>query len=224
MQPTASLSEQAYLQLRQDILTCVLLPGQVVTERELGRQYAMSKTPVREALTQASHAGLVQRLPGKGYLVTPVTINDVLDLYDLRLILELAAAQRAAENPSPSQVAALRELAVAGYNIDDSESHILFLDANRRFHLTLAEAAHNRRLVATLEGLLSEMDRLFHLGLRVRDSSDEMKREHEEVVVGLEQGDVKRVRDAVSQQILASRDRVLEGILRGVVQNVQVGA
>jgi DNA-binding GntR family transcriptional regulator len=219
---SSSLVEQAYLRLRQEILTCLLLPGRVVTERELARQYKMSKTPVREALTQVCREGLMQRLPGRGYLVAPITINDVRDLFDLRLVLEMAAAERAARHPSPAQIAVLKKMSEASYSLDDPESHRLFLKMNRDFHLALAEAAANRRLVEMLARLLIEMDRLFHLGLRLRDSSEEMKREHQEVVAALEKGDVEGVQRAISTQITASQDRIMEAILRGDLRPIQV--
>lgn len=217
-----SLAERAYTRLRHEILTCDLAPGQVVSERELARRYEMSKTPIREALSQVCHDGLMQRLPGRGYMVAPITVKDIQDIFDLRLILELVAAKRAVKNLSPKQIAALKELAGARYSLDDRESHIAFLHTNRTFHLTLAEAAENQRLVDRLEELLIEMDRIFHLGLRLRDSSEEMVREHQEVVAALEIGDVEGIQDAIARQIIASRDRVMESILQGELQPVQV--
>ena len=217
-----SLAEQAYLRLRQEILTCILSPGQVVSERELARQYEMSKTPIRDALSQVCHDGLMQRLPGRGYMVAPITIEDIRDLFDLRLILEVTTAERATQHPSPAQIIALKEMSGVSYCLDDRESHILFLKTNRDFHLALAEAAGNRRLVRMLEGLLIEMDRLFHLGLRLRDSSDEMRQEHQEVVAALEIGDVEGIREVIVRQITTSRDRILEAILQGDIRPVQV--
>jgi len=203
-------------------MTCSLSPGQVVSERELAQRYEMSKTPIREALSQVCHDGLMQRLPGRGYLVAPITIKDIQDIFDLRLTLELAAVERAAQNPSPAQIAVLKDLSVFSYSLDDPESHIQFLKTNRAFHLTIAEAAANRRLSEILEGLLIEMDRFFHLGLRLRDSSEEMVHEHQEVVAALEIGDVEGVRDAIARQIVASRDRIMEAIMQGELQPVQL--
>ena len=77
---TLSLAGRAYARLRYEILTCDLAPGQVVSERELARRYEMSKTPIREALSQVCHDGLMQRLPGRGYMVAPITIQDIRDL------------------------------------------------------------------------------------------------------------------------------------------------
>jgi DNA-binding GntR family transcriptional regulator len=152
-------------------LTCTLAPGQIVSERELARRYGINKTPIREALVQTCHDGLMQRLPGRGYIVAPITIKDIQDLFDLRLVLELTAAEQAAKNPEPGLIDQLKKMSEVTYNLDDPESHIFFLQTNRKFHITLAEAAGNRRLVDMLEDLLNQMERLFHLGLRLRDSS-----------------------------------------------------
>jgi DNA-binding GntR family transcriptional regulator len=217
-----SLSKQAYQRLRQEILTCTLLPSQVVSERELAGRYGISKTPIREALTQVCHDGLMQRLHGRGYLVTPVTINDIRDLCDLRLILETAAVERAARHCSAEHIAKLKRMAVVRYDPDDPESHSMFLKTNRDFHLALAEAASNQRLVDMLGELLIEMDRLSYLGLRLWDSSDEMIREHLELVEALEDGDVDGARDVIKDQILTSRDRILEAIMQGEIVSVQV--
>jgi DNA-binding GntR family transcriptional regulator len=218
----SSLVDQAYLRLRQEILTCILVPGQVVSERELAQRYEMSKTPVREALTRVCHEGLVQRLSGRGYMIAPITIQYIRDLFDLRLVLELTAAERAARHASPARIAALQSMAAVSYSLDDPDSHGAFLRTNRGFHLALAEAAENRRLVEILEGLLIEMERLFYLGLRLRDSSQEMRREHQELVAALEAGDVAGVREAMARQVNASRDRILEAIMQGEVRSVQV--
>jgi DNA-binding GntR family transcriptional regulator len=218
-----SLAGRAYNQLSLEILTCVLAPGQIVSERELARRYEISKTPIREALAKTCHEGLMQRLPGRGYMVSPITIKDIQDLFDLRLILELAAVERVVQKPPQALISQLKVMSEASYNLDDPESHFSFLKTNRTFHLALAEASGNRRIVTALEELLNQMERLFHLGLRLRDSSQEMVQEHHEVVDALENGDIKGVREVITRQIITSRDRILEAILQGDIQSVQVG-
>jgi DNA-binding GntR family transcriptional regulator len=221
--PETSLAHQAYQRLQQEILTCVLVPGQVVSERELARKYEVSKTPMREALSQACHQGLVLRLPGRGYLVAPITIKDIRALFDLRLILETVAVERAAQQPSSALIVGLREMSAVKYELDEPESHIYFLETNRAFHLTLAEAAGNPRLLALMSDLFDELERLFHLGLRLRDSSEEMRREHQALVAALENGDQVAARQAITEQILSSRERILEAILQGDFDSIQIG-
>ena len=139
------------------------------------------------------------------------------------MILEVTAAERAARHPASELIVRLREMAEAKYEPEEPESHISFLQINRRFHLTLAEAAVNYRIVDLLNGLFNEMERLFHLGLRLRDSSEEMRREHRDLITALENGDVETARTVISDQILASRDRILEAVLQGELHSIQIG-
>jgi DNA-binding GntR family transcriptional regulator len=181
--PAMSLSDSAYARLRDDIMTGRLRPGVVVSERELAERYSMSKTPVREAIGQVCREGLVQKLPGKGYRIASITIKEILDLFELRLILESAAIEKVIVMRDPSRlVDRLQEQALVTYSLEDEQSHFEFLAANREFHLTIAREAGNARLVQTLDGLLGDMDRLFHLGLVIRDSSEEMAREHQDLL------------------------------------------
>ncbi len=131
-------------------------------------------------------------------------------------------AERAARRLTPVQIAVLGKMANVSYCLDDLESHISFLEANRKFHLTLAEAADNRRLLDVLQGLMVEMDRLFHLGLRLRDSAGEMVEEHREVVAALEAGDIERLKNSIVRQVTTSRERVMEAILQGQIQPIQI--
>jgi DNA-binding GntR family transcriptional regulator len=216
-----SLANQAYQRLQHEILTCALKPGQLVSERELAKRYEISKTPIREALAQTCHDGLMQRLPGRGYMVAPITIQDIRDLFDLRLILEVRAVRRAAEQPNSHLILRLKNMAEAKYEPQEPESHVSFLQINRAFHLALAEAAHNQRLLNLVAELFNEMERLFHLGLRLRDSSEEMRSEHQELVSAIEAGDLDRATMVITAQIYASRDRILEAILEGEINAVQ---
>ena len=69
---------------------------------------------------------------------------------------------------------------------------------------------------------LVEMDRLFHLGLRLRDSAGEMVEEHREVVAALEVGDIERLKNSIVRQVTTSRERVMEAILQGQIQPIQI--
>ena len=218
---TISLSEKAYIQVRKDILQGYLLPGTVVSERELANRYEMSKTPIREAVTQVCREGLIQRLPGRGYMVSPITIKEIQDLYDMRLILELATVEKMINQPSPEHLLKLEQISPVKYVHDEPKSHEIFLNANREFHLTLADASGNARLVQTLETLLLEMDRLFYLGLRLRDYSSEMAGEHCDLVNSLKEGDEKSAKECMREQITTSKNRILEAIMKGEFSSIQ---
>ena len=211
--PAERLTDTAYHAVKQDILVCELAPGADVTERELGVRYGLGKAPLREALIRLTHEGLLQPIPRTGYRITPVTIQDVEDIFALRLLLEPAAARQAAGRIDQTLLKELNELCRAGYTPGDRASESTFLRANRQFHVAIADASGNRRLARLLGQLLEETERLFHLGLAVRDRTEEMKHEHEDLVAALVGGDGAAAENATIQQIDAARAMVMDGIL-----------
>jgi DNA-binding GntR family transcriptional regulator len=210
---TGSLARRAYDALKQDILTCELAPGAQIFEGELAARYEMSKTPVREALNLLGQEGLVQVLPRRGYLVAPVTLRDVQEVFQLRLLLETAAAEQAAEHVTEQGLRQLKALVDVRYTYRDRVSYARFLRANREFHVAVAESSGNRRLAAFVAKLLEDMERILHLGLDLRDSAAEMAAEHQELVDALLKGDAELAGRVVTEQLQNSRKRVLEALV-----------
>ncbi len=211
--PARSLARRAYEALKQDILTCELRPGAQIFEGELAARYGTSKTPVREALNLLGQEGLVQVLPRRGYLVAPVTLRDVQEVFQLRLLLETAAAELAAERITEEQLRQLNTLVAVRYTYRDRASYSRFLRANRAFHVAVAAASGNGRLAAFVGKLLEDMERILHLGLDLRDSAEEMAAEHAALVDALLKGDAALARRVVTEQLQNSRKRVLEALV-----------
>lgn len=210
---TPRLTDTAYDAIKRDILECQLLPGTEVTERELAARYGIGKAPLREALVRLGQEGLLQSIPRSGYRITAVTIQDVQDIFALRLLLEPVAARQAAGRIDEKLLTQLNELCKAGYQPGDRASESAFLRANRQLHVTIAVASGNRRLARVLEQLLEETERLFHLGLAVRDRTEEMEHEHEVLVAALVGGDGNAAAQATVEQVEAARKMVMDGIL-----------
>lgn len=207
------LTDQAYQLIKRDILECVLVPGAEVTERQLRVRYGIGKAPLREALVRLAHEALVQSIPRSGYRVTPVTIQDVHDIFALRLLLEPAAARLAAGRIDERLLTQLNEPCLAGYTPGDRASESAFLRANREFHVAIANASGNRRLARALEQLLEGTERLFHMGLAVRDRTEEMRHEHATLMRALLDGDGDAAAQATVEQVNAARAMVMDGIL-----------
>ena len=163
----------------------------------------------------------MQRLPGRGYMISPITIKEIHDLYDMRLIIEQATVRKFFKNPNPKILKKLKDMSLIRYKPDDPESEVNFLEMNRDFHLTLAQASGNIRLVHALDSILVEMERLFHLGLHVDDYSDEMAVEHQELVEAIEKEDLDLALSSIEEQIVTSKKRILEAIMSGELQSVQ---
>ncbi len=209
-----SLANQAYAALRKDILTCTLDPGSRIAQSQLVERYNMGITPIREALKRLEQEGFVQSIPRFGYLITPITIKDVEDLYDLRLILEKSSVRQAIQRITQQQIEQLQSMTEFTYTFKDRESYLAFLENNVNFHMTIALTSGNRRLAEMVGSILSEMTRIFNLGLALRDSGEEMHNEHVALARAICARDVLLAEQLVEDQINLSRRRVIERLIQ----------
>lgn len=219
------LTERAYERVRRDIISCVIAPGSEISEAQLCSHYKLGKAGVRVALTKLSHDGLVRAIPRRGYRVVPVTLQDLHDVFELRLMLEPAAARMAAGRVNTNELKAYDEVCSAGYQPGDARSTSRFLEANKAFHVTIARAAGNARLAAAIEHLLDEMTRLLHLGLGLRKGPQDVQHEHKSLVKALARGDGETAQRICREQIEASHDMLLSAILTSrSVMNLSITA
>ncbi|OGA47258.1 MAG: hypothetical protein A3F74_19155 [Betaproteobacteria bacterium RIFCSPLOWO2_12_FULL_62_58] len=207
------LTDRAYERIKHDIICCAIAPGAEISEAQLCLQYKLGKAPVRMALSRLAHDGLVRAIPRRGYMVMPVTLKDIQDVFELRLMLEPAAARMAAGRVDAQRLRTLDEVCRAGYQSGDVKSISRFLDANKAFHVAIAQAAGNSRLADAIEKLLDEMTRLLHLGLGLRNRSQEMQHEHRTLMKALVRGDGGTAERICRDQIEAARNMVLSAIL-----------
>lgn len=184
-----SLTDQVYERVRQEIIEATWRPGQILLEPELAALYGVSKTPVREALRLLVQEDWVVILPRKGYLVRPLRLGDIGEVFGLRSMIEPALVAEIARGVGGQAVEVLRA------RLDEqrgSEKDLYAsLDAARRFHLAGAQLTHNRRAEHILERLLAEVRRLHYLMPDVEfhiTSSVEIDA-HEAILRAVEAGD-----------------------------------
>jgi DNA-binding GntR family transcriptional regulator len=207
-----SISDQAYQNIKSDIVACLFDPGQWIAQSELADRYQVGLTPVREALRRLAQEGFVRAMPRMGYVVSPITAQDIHELYELRLILETAAARLAAERASGEDLKRIRDAAQTTYQYKDRQSYTRFLLSNANFHVSIAAASRNHRLAFEISRTMDELTRVFHLGLDLRDSAEEMRRDHQALAEALSAHDAALAEQHVRSEILTSRARVLEAL------------
>jgi hypothetical protein len=119
----------------------------------------------------------------------------------------------------------LDEICRAGYQSEEPKSIARFLEANKEFHVVIAQAAGNARLVHSIDQLLDEMTRLLHLGLGVRNRSQEMQHEHRTLLRALVRGEGATAEQICREQIETARDMVLKAIMNSrAVMNFAITA
>ncbi|WP_353171214.1 GntR family transcriptional regulator [Paracandidimonas soli] len=204
--------EQAYQRIRRDILACRLLPGVIVTEPELMAGYGIGKSSCRIALTRLGHENFVVSRPRKGYQIAPVMVKDVEEIFTLRVQLEPLAARLAVGRVS---IARLRELEAAcrvRHPAPLPDQIDRFMDANKAFHLEIARASGNERLLHTLTGLLDEMSRLVALGFNAQGIKPEIKHDHNAMIAAFEDGDSKKAELIARRHIETFQSMTMEKV------------
>lgn len=210
--PGTNQGDWAYQRIRRDILSCRLLPGAIVTEPELMATYGIGKSSCRIALTRLSHEHFVVSRPRKGYRIAPIMVKDVEEVFTLRVQLEPLAARLAVGRVD---LARLRELEAAcrvRHLVPLPDQIDLFMDANNAFHLEIARASGNERLLRTLAGLLDEMSRLVALGFNVQGTKPEIKHDHNAMIAAFEEGDGKRAELIARRHIETFQSMTLEKV------------
>jgi DNA-binding GntR family transcriptional regulator len=219
-------TRQAYDAIKRRVIELELAPGAPFTEGELAGELGLSKTPVREALARLRQEGLVEAVARSGYRVTPVTVKQARDLFQLRSLLEGEAAAIAAERGVDLGVLQkLEKLVTTSYDRKDRKSINKFLQANTRFHVSLATLGGNEALAAMLQQVLEQLERLFHLGLALRSRGDEMVHEHRELLAAVKAGDPELARKVAVEQASTAQLMVLDALLSSdAVQSTNIVA
>jgi GntR family transcriptional regulator of vanillate catabolism len=150
---------RSLLRLRELILSGEFEPGERMSELPLVERLGVSRTPLRLALAELEHEGLLRGLPGGGYVVREFTMSDIRDAIELRGVLEGTAARYAVERGAPRRD--LKALRTINDSIEelihrtDYESFESYVDMNERFHARLLKMARSPMLERTLGGIVS---------------------------------------------------------------------
>ena len=138
-----SLTERAYRELEEQIVTLQLPPGAVVTEASLGARLAIGRTPIREALQRLARERLVVILPRRGIVVAEENLTTQLRLLELRREVERLLARSAARRATTGQRRRLNDIASGMEQAARAADDIGFMRLDRDFNLLMLEAARN---------------------------------------------------------------------------------
>jgi DNA-binding GntR family transcriptional regulator len=198
-----------YLEVREKIVSGEIKPGAILTEAGLADKYGVSKAPVREALVLLGHEGFVESMPRIGHVVASFTVQDVLETFHLRSILEAEAAGLAAERITEEGVAALlknvNEEFVLSERANDDGFYERAYQQNMEFHQLIARASGNRRLADLIMRLMEDMRRMLAFDPRLVTP-----RQHMEIVEAIRHGDRATAEQAMKRHMEKTKSRLLD--------------
>ena len=205
-----NLNERVYDELRTRLLTRQIAPGSKLSLHTLASELGVSRSPVHHALTRLVSEGLLSVRPRRGYYVSPVTARSVAEGYDVRLALELLAAERTVGHLAPDDLDRFDEL-LEGTAL--AISHEEWDTANAAFHEHQVDLAANALLSNAYRELSVNLLMQVIRGGRVEGHAD-LVTEHRRIVEAFHAGDLAAAEHAIRAHVETGKRIALDAIER----------
>jgi len=193
--PKGGGSKYVYETLKREILSLALQPGVPLDETGLSERFAMSRSPVREALVRLSAEGLVVMLSNRSTLVAPINLTEFPRYVEALDFLQRINTRLAAQNRSDSQIELMEKEARAFDQACIANDYLAMSASNRDFHMTIATAGKNTYLARSYGQLLDEGRRILHMHFDYIQSSTTdtlLGPEHQDMIDAIRDRDVAR--------------------------------
>ena len=203
-----NLPTPIYQQLINAIEKGDLRPGDRMLETELASRFGVSRTPIREAIRRLETDGLVVHKPRIGAVVRVLTQQEIVELYEMRIVLESTAAQMAAKHCSNAETRTLHDL--NDQMLAHSKDPFAVATLNRKFHTCIFNAARNRFLTQSYNSLSYSLILLGKTTLETDERVQNVYAQHEAIIGALISGDIEIASEVMRLHMATSLDHRLK--------------
>lgn len=206
-----SLADQVFEKLENDIIQGVYPKGEILTELRLAEQLGVSRTPIREALRRLEEERLIEDT-GKGSRVLGITVEDLVDIMNIRQRIEGLASYYATLNMTPEGLAELSHI------VDLQDFYFSKEDADRlrqvddQFHDTILRLSNRNVIHDTMVPLLRKTRRYRRISLENRSRTTKSKQEHREIYEAIASGNAELAMELTTKHIANAMDHMIEGV------------
>lgn len=211
-----NLADKAYYELKNRIIYLDLKPGTQLTEVDLSNELNISRTPIREALKQLSVEGFIEWTENKGNVVSPLTVENFMEIYQIRDVLENLSVKLATLNwEKDSDIDGLKtllkkQLEMAKAKEIDARA---FLIIDKNFHLKLLELSGNQLLINEMKKINDLYYRYNHFSV-FRSRALLTTQEHIDIVDAIEQRDSRLAQSIMKGHLQVIRESILIGLAK----------
>lgn len=196
-------------QLRAEIVGGRLRPGSPLRQEAIADKLGVSRMPVRDALSQLQAEGLVDWLPNRGAFVSSMSIDECVEIFDLRVMLECDALERAVPHHTDRS---LRELRYIQSELEAAQDRESWAAGDRRFHECLYGPCARPRTLEIISALRNRVERFYLAALAPDDHRSGWRAEHREVVGAVAHGDGATACEALHRHLRNTQAIVTEAI------------
>jgi DNA-binding GntR family transcriptional regulator len=206
------VTDWVYEELKAAIIELRLPPGHPLREAALAEQLGVSKTPIREALARLEQDGLAEMTSFKGAVVTSYSRRDLLEIYELRELLENSAARSAAESIGPEALEQLTEICRGSRELREGADPARLSALITQFDAVLFDQVRNTRIRALIENLRAHLTRIGQLTAEIPGRVQTSIEEHEKIVEAIAARDPDLAEQRMRDHIHSVRDDQLRAL------------
>ncbi|WP_171233321.1 GntR family transcriptional regulator [Ruegeria sp. HKCCA4812] len=198
--------------LRERILSGELAEGETIRQEALAEEYDVSRMPIREALKRLNAEGLVQWANNRGGSVTKHSLDEIGEIFDLRILIEVDLFRRAIPNMDPGEFARCDEILKqmeASYDENDVGKWGIL---NYQYHSALYAASQRKLTNELLDRVNLQSDRYVRMHLSVMKQREPAKKEHRDLLRLAREGNVDKACEVLAQHIRRTKEQLLEMI------------
>ncbi len=197
--PKSGLKDTAYKYIYNAIMLYELKPGQMVVEQDLSSQLGISRTPVREALRQLEQEGLVRHIPSRGTFVEDLTVQDIEEIFQIRILLEVSALKNAIAEVTDEELDSLEKelLDLSEERIQEKKIKEDYFRSDRALHTMIMRYSRNSRMISFHRHIEAQMERLRRVSSLTPMRLSKSRQEHQSLISALRSRDLDRATDAL---------------------------
>lgn len=208
------LRDVVFNTLRKAILKGELQPGERLMEIQLAQRLGVSRTPVREAMRKLELEGLVVMIPRKGAVVADITAQDMVDVLEVRAVLEELAIRRACDHITDEQLREMKKIAADFKRSLEEEDLLVCVEVDMAFHEVIYNAAENKRLLQLLLNLREQMYRYRLEYMKDKKMHQLLVDEHDTIRTALKNRDADKAAVAIRDHIKNQKETILRSLTR----------
>ena len=219
----ADSAERAYRAIRKQLVEFKIRPEERINEVQIARMLELSRTPIREALNRLASEGFVVPAPNRGFFFRGLDIGDLIDLFEMRMIVETGAFAllcERADDAGLERLAAFWANAKARYAFRDADE---ILELDEGFHLLVAELTGNPEIVRHLNGLNARIRFVRRVQIAHIPEHKDVVGDHSRIVEAAQRRDagegIAVLKTHISMTAIEARAALKEALLQSYVDN-----
>jgi GntR family transcriptional regulator, rspAB operon transcriptional repressor len=207
-----SLRDTAYELIKHRITTCAYKPGEYLNEALVSASLGIGRTPVHQAIDRLMVEGLVEVIPRKGVIVKPISLDEVMQIIEVRLLNECYGVRLAATHANRSEIDQLVDVLARSQEAMAARNNEQMMMLDREFHGVLAQASRNDVLGEQLGRLHDRSLRFWIISLNAPGHLQTVYEEHQAILTAIRDHDADAAEQAMRLHIEDFRRNILRNV------------